>query len=42
MALHARVVARAHRYSRTLALVVFDLDDFKAINDRLGHAVVWF
>lgn len=33
----AREVARAHRYSRGLALVVFDLDDFKAINDRIGH-----
>ena len=33
----AREVARAHRYGRRLALVVFDLDDFKAINDRIGH-----
>src|SRR5881394_1441901 len=33
----AREVARAHRYRRKLALVVFDLDDFKAINDRIGH-----
>jgi diguanylate cyclase (GGDEF)-like protein len=33
----AREVARAHRYSRRLALVVLDLDDFKAINDRVGH-----
>jgi diguanylate cyclase (GGDEF)-like protein len=33
----AREVARAHRYGRALALVVFDLDDFKAINDRIGH-----
>src|SRR5881275_1146715 len=33
----AREVARAHRYSRNLALVVLDLDDFKAINDRIGH-----
>jgi diguanylate cyclase (GGDEF)-like protein len=33
----AREVARAHRYGRHLALVVFDLDDFKAINDRIGH-----
>jgi diguanylate cyclase (GGDEF)-like protein len=32
-----REVARAQRYSRNLALVVFDLDDFKAINDRIGH-----
>jgi len=32
-----REVARGHRYSRRLALVVFDLDDFKAINDRIGH-----
>ena len=33
----AREVARAQRYNRRLALVVFDLDDFKAINDRIGH-----
>jgi diguanylate cyclase (GGDEF)-like protein len=33
----AREVARAQRYSRLLALIVFDLDDFKAINDRIGH-----
>ena len=32
-----REVARAHRYDRRLSLVVFDLDDFKAINDRIGH-----
>jgi diguanylate cyclase (GGDEF)-like protein len=33
----AREVSRAQRYGRRLALVVFDLDDFKAINDRIGH-----
>jgi len=33
----ARECARAHRYSRKLALVVFDLDDFKDVNDRIGH-----
>jgi diguanylate cyclase (GGDEF)-like protein len=33
----AREVARAHRYGRRLALIVIDLDDFKAINDRIGH-----
>ena len=33
----AREVARAQRYDRRLALVVFDIDDFKAINERVGH-----
>src|SRR5437588_425077 len=33
----AREVARAQRYERRLALIIFDLDDFKAINDRIGH-----
>jgi diguanylate cyclase (GGDEF)-like protein len=33
----AREVARAHRYGRRLALIVFDIDDFKAVNDRVGH-----
>ena len=32
-----REVARAHRYGRSLALIVFDLDNFKQINDRIGH-----
>src|SRR2546422_315398 len=33
----ARECSRAHRYERKLSLVVFDLDDFKEINDRIGH-----
>jgi len=33
----AREASRAHRYSRKLALLVFDLDDFKEVNDRIGH-----
>ncbi len=33
----AREVSRAHRYSRRLALIVFDVDDFKNVNDRVGH-----
>ena len=32
-----REVARAHRYQRRLSVVVLDLDDFKTVNDRVGH-----
>jgi diguanylate cyclase (GGDEF)-like protein len=32
-----REVTRAHRYSRKLTLIVFDLDDFKSVNDQIGH-----
>lgn len=27
----------AHRYNRSLHIVLFDLDDFKEINDTFGH-----
>lgn len=30
-------IGRAGRYGRSLALLVIDCDDFKAINDRYGH-----
>jgi diguanylate cyclase (GGDEF)-like protein len=33
----ARECARAHRYNRRLGLIVFDVDDFKDVNDRIGH-----
>jgi diguanylate cyclase (GGDEF)-like protein len=32
-----RECTRAHRYGRSLALLVLDLDDFKAINEQVGH-----
>ena len=32
-----RECTRAHRYRRSLALLVLDVDDFKAINERVGH-----
>lgn len=30
-------VTRTLRYGRSLTLVLFDLDDFKSVNDRVGH-----
>lgn len=32
-----REVARARRHERPLCLIIFDLDDFKLINDNFGH-----
>ncbi len=34
----SRIVSFADRYSMTASLVYFDLNDFKTINDRHGHA----
>jgi diguanylate cyclase (GGDEF)-like protein/PAS domain S-box-containing protein len=33
-----RELSIAHRYQRPLAILMFDLDDFKQINDIAGHA----
>jgi diguanylate cyclase (GGDEF)-like protein len=34
----ARELARAHRAGTAFAVLVIDMNDFKVINDRLGHA----
>jgi diguanylate cyclase (GGDEF)-like protein len=33
----SREVDRANRFEHQLSLLIFDVDDFKAINDRAGH-----
>ena len=33
-----REIARSHRYGSPVSLAIFDVDDFKAINDDYGHA----
>lgn len=35
----AEELARAQRYHHALTLIVFDVDNFKAVNDQLGHPV---
>jgi diguanylate cyclase (GGDEF)-like protein len=38
-ALAEREWSRVQRYDRPLAMLMFDIDSFKAINDRFGHEV---
>jgi diguanylate cyclase (GGDEF)-like protein len=37
--MHLRREVAAARRGRSVCVVLFDLDDFKALNDRLGHVV---